>query len=148
MIIRFNLAKFSFGVRFSLPPSLAYAYSYTSIPYSGISRVAVASYPRKRIWRRGRVISELKRFIHYLTTFYSQSETQLSISPIYCCMQTSNRRRRRRFRQTCFGRATLTLVTFFKAYSLLDFVSLLKQVTMPPPVDLRLEPSDTFVFDK
>ena len=38
-------------VRSSLPPALACAYSYyTSIPYSGISRVSVASNYRKRMY--------------------------------------------------------------------------------------------------
>ena len=84
LIIRFNLAKFSSRVRVSLPPSLAYAYSYTSIPFSGISRVSVASYHRKQIWPRGWGISELKRIIRYLTAFHSQTQAQLSISRIRC----------------------------------------------------------------
>ena len=84
MIIRFNLAKLLHRVRFSSPPSLAYAFSHTSITYSGISRVSVGSYHRKHIWPRGWGISELKRFIHYLNTFHSQSQVQLSISPIRC----------------------------------------------------------------
>ena len=50
-IIRFNLvANSSLRVRFSLPPSLAYTYSYTSTPYLlhiRISSVLVASYYRK-----------------------------------------------------------------------------------------------------
>ena len=49
----FNLANFTSRWRFSLPPSVAYAYSYTSIPHSAISRVSVASFCGNKIWPRG-----------------------------------------------------------------------------------------------
>ena len=59
------------------------------VPYSGISRISVASYHRKHIWPRGWGISELKRFIHYLTAFNSQTQAQLSISRIHCYLNIS-----------------------------------------------------------
>ena len=62
---------------------------HIDIPYSGISRVAVASYHRKHIWPRGKGISELKRFIHSLSAFHSQTQAQLSISRIHCYLYST-----------------------------------------------------------
>ena len=39
---------------------------------------------REHIWPRAWGISELKRLIQYLTAFHSQSEAQLSNSPVCC----------------------------------------------------------------
>ena len=64
LTIRFNLAMCSFRVRFSMPPSLAYADTYTSISYSGTSRVSVAGYYRKHVWPREWGIPGLERVIH------------------------------------------------------------------------------------
>ena len=58
---------------FSFPVALAYAYSYTSISYSGISRAPGASYGRKAYRGSCRVVSELKLFADCLTAFHSQS---------------------------------------------------------------------------
>ena len=85
-MIRFDAANFSIRVCFSSPPSLAVAYSYTSIPYSGISRLSVASYDRNHVWPRAWGISEPKRLMHSFTAFHSQSYLVLSSSRKPCCM--------------------------------------------------------------
>ena len=69
MCIRDSLHR----VRFSSPPSLAYAFSHTSITYSGISRVSVGSYHRKHIWPRGWGNPEPKRLLHSLIVLFPLS---------------------------------------------------------------------------